>query len=319
MPISFEGTIKEHTRVRIGSGFFDVSHMGRFKISINNLSALSSLICGDIKKKNANTALYSMILNNEGGVIDDIIIWKLKTHLILVCNASNTRRLQKLFDLHKLEYILLNKTTSLIAVQGPDVLDKLNHCLDIPDNFMCSYKLSNMFDKKVVIARTGYTGEDGIEILINHDDDIKLIDLLEKQKIFPCGLGARDTLRLEAGLPLYGQELNEFVTPIEVGFKWLVDFDHDFNGKDTLLKQLKTGNHKFLKKFVINDKIVARRGDIGMSNNIKGIVTSGNYSPILKKSIGFIIFDSKPESDLIKFNIRGKLIDGNLVKGKFVG
>ena len=155
--------------------------------------------------------------------------------------------------------------------------------------------------------------------MVNHGDDIKLIDLLDELNIVPCGLGARDTLRLEASLPLYGQELNESVTPIEIGFKWVVNFNHEFIGKELLLEQISTGRHKYLRKFSINERIVARNGDTGFAGNIEGFVTSGNYSPILEKSIGFILFESKPETDSIKLRIRDKFIDGSIIKGKFIG
>ena len=319
MPISFEGTIKEHLRVRDNAGFFDVSHMGRFDISINNLNILNTIICSDLRKKNSNTAIYTMILNQDGGIIDDVIIWKFTDHLILICNASNTDAVKQYFIQHNLEFKYINSDTSLIAIQGPEVINKLNNSFDIPEHFECSEQNPTLFSNKIVIARTGYTGEDGVEILISHNDDVKLVDLLDKMNVKPCGLGARDTLRLEASLPLYGQELNETVTPIEVGFKWIVDFDHEFNGKNRLISQIESGQHKYLRKFIIDEKIVARHGDTVISNEVVGVVTSGNYSPILKKSIGFVMFQTKPELDIIKLKIRNRFIDGKLIKGKFVG
>ena len=319
MPISFAGTLSEHRSVRTDSGFFDVSHMGRFDIDNSYIEKLNSLICGDILNHKSGNALYTMILNHNSGVLDDVIIWKFDSNLVLVCNASNKEKITSWFDENKLEYQNINSETSLIAVQGPQVVNKLQKYINLPDHFECRVESPSFIDSEILIARTGYTGEDGFELMIKHGDDIKFIDLIEQLNIVPCGLGSRDTLRLEASLPLYGQELNESLTPIDVGFKWIVDFDHDFIGKEILLKQIKTGKHKYLKKFVITDKIVARQGDLAMSNSIKGIVTSGNYSPILKKSIGFVLFESKPESDSIKINIRDKLINGQLIKGKFIG
>ena len=319
MPISFEGTLKEHMKVRNNAGFFDVSHMGMFKISIDDISILNFMICGDIDKNVKNTALYTMILNKNGGIIDDVIIWKFESYLILICNSLNIHAIKQCLSLSKLKYIYLNQIASLIAVQGPHVIDKLKDYFDIPNHFECNVQYIDIFTNEVLIARTGYTGEDGIEVLIHHDDDIQFINLLEELDVNPCGLGARDTLRLEATLPLYGHELDESISPLDVGFRWIVDFDNDFNGKKSLIKQMESGMHKYLAKFIINDRIVSRRGDIAMCKNIQGIVTSGNYSPILKKCIGFILFKSKPKSDIIILNVRDKFVDGKLIKGKFLG
>ena len=319
LPISFAGTLKEHNSVRSSSGFFDVSHMGRFRISNEYLDKLNLLICGNILINKSDSALYTMILNQNGGIIDDVIIWKLDEYTILICNASNTEKVSLWFEENNLASDYLNGNTSLIAVQGPEVIKKLEDYLNLPSHFECSIDTPTFLDFSVVVARTGYTGEDGIELMINHGDDIKFVDLLDELNIVPCGLGARDTLRLEASLPLYGQELNETITPIEVGFKWVVNFDHKFIGKDVLLNQVSTGEHRYLKRFVVNERIVARHGDTGTSDSVKGVVTSGNFSPILEKSIGFILFDSKPETNSVKLRIRDKLIDGSIIKGKFIG
>ena len=319
MPISFEGTLKEHMTVRENAGFFDVSHMGRFNIPTDNLPILNTIICGDLTKKSNNTAMYSMILNQDGGIIDDVIIWKFTNFLILICNASNTEAVTECLTQKNLVFQNINMNTSLIAIQGPEVIRKLENSFEIPLSFECNEQFSIIFSNKIIIARTGYTGEDGIEILISHNDDIKLMDILDEKLIKPCGLGARDTLRLEASLPLYGQELNESITPIEAGFEWVVDFDHVFSGKEKLISQMSSGDHKYLRKFVINERIIARHGDVVVSQDTHGVVTSGNYSPILKKSIGFVMFQSKPDLDIIKLKIRNKLIDGKLIKGKFIG
>ncbi len=319
MAISYDGTLKEHAYVRDDSGFFDVSHMGRLHIDNNHIEILNKLVCGNILENETNTALYTMILNHEGGVIDDVIIWKFDTYLILICNASNTKKVLDWFNKHELETTYMNNETSLLAIQGPNVIDKLTNYILIPENFQCLVSKNELFNDEIIIARTGYTGEDGLEIMIKHNDDIKLLDLLDEIMIPPCGLGSRDTLRLEASLPLYGQELSENISPVEVGFKWVINFDHEFNGKDKLLQQVENGEHKYIKRFVIDERIVARHGDKVTSGNVNGVVTSGNYSPILGKSIGFALFESKPKRDSIKLTIRDKLVDGKLIKGRFLG
>ena len=319
MPISFASTLKEHNAVRNDSGFFDVSHMGRLYIDYEEIEKLNILICGDILGAKPSSALYTMILDHNSGILDDIIIWKFDKHMVLICNASNTDKISSWFTTNDLKYKNLSNTTSLIAIQGPKVIKKLQDHINMPNHFECNIINTPYFKSEIVVARTGYTGEDGVELMVNHGDDIKLIDLLDELNIVPCGLGARDTLRLEASLPLYGQELNESVTPIEIGFKWVVNFNHEFIGKELLLEQISTGSHKYLKKFSIDERIVARNGDTGFAGNIEGFVTSGNYSPILEKSIGFILFESKPETDSIKLRIRDKFIDGSIIKGKFIG
>ena len=319
MAISYDGTLKEHSYVRDNAGFFDVSHMGRLYIDNKNIDLLNTLICGNILKKESNSALYTMILNEKGGVIDDVIIWKFNSYSILICNASNTEKVLDWFAKHGLENDYMNESTSLIAIQGPNVINKLSNQFDIPENFECLFTGNPLFKNEITIARTGYTGEDGVEIMINHNDDEKLIDLLDELNIPPCGLGSRDTLRLEASLPLYGQELNENISPVEIGFKWVVDTDHEFYGKDVLLQQMSDGKHKYLKRFVIEERIVGRHGDKVSSGSVNGVVTSGNYSPKLEKSIGFVLFESKPESDSIKLSIRDRLVDGKVIQGRFIG
>ena len=146
----------------------------------------------------------------------------------------------------------------------------------------------------------------------------KLISLLTNNNIQPCGLGSRDTLRLEASLPLYGFELSEDITPVEAGLKWTLTNPKTYLGIEKINHQIKTTRHKVLKKFIIESRNIARTGTQVKSNETRGVVTSGNYSPILKKSIGFVLLESMPDTDLLEFEIRGNLVEGKIIKKRFL-
>ena len=154
--------------------------------------------------------------------------------------------------------------------------------------------------------------------MFNNSKVDEILNYIVRKEIKPCGLGSRDTLRLEASLPLYGFELTEEISPVEANLKWVITNEEDYLGKEIINNEINSNNHKTLKKFVIDSKKIARTGTKVKSNNINGVVTSGNYSPILDKSIGFALFDSSPESDLIEFDIRGNFIRGNIINKRFL-
>ncbi len=312
MPFSYDGTIKEHNYVRTAAGFFDVSHMGRIYIDNEEIVKLNKLICSDLINLDKTKALYSVFTNEEGNALDDVIFWKFDSHIILICNAINRDKITK----HLIKNNITNKDitidTSLIAIQGPQALELTKNLLDIPEKF------STNQNDTFTYARTGYTGEDGLEIMYDNEHTDKVIDFLNQNKIKPCGLGARDTLRLEASLPLYGFELSENISPVEANLKWIVNNNDDYLGKNIIDTQLETGKHKYIKKFILESKRIPRTGTNVKSDNVSGVVTSGNYSPILEKSIGFALFDSLPETDLIEFDIRGNLLEGQIINKRFL-
>ena len=312
MPFSYEGTLKEHDTVRSSSGFFDVSHMGRLEIDYSELDKISSLICSDLINIPTNKALYSIFTNENGNALDDVIFWKFEDKFILIPNASNASKIKSHLTDHKIDFIDKSLETVLIAVQGPKTIELINDRFEIPEKFSTAKSDNFMY------ARTGYTGEDGIEIMANNAEADSLISFLIEKGIKPCGLGSRDTLRLEASLPLYGFELTEDITPVEASLSWTITNELDFLGSERIKAQLEDGNHKSLKKFTIESRKIARTETIGMAGDISGVVTSGNFSPILNKSIGFILFENKPSQDLIEFDIRGNLIEGNIVNKRFL-
>jgi len=312
MPFSYDGTIKEHNYVRQSSGFFDVSHMGRIYFENSEIAKLNKLICSDLINLKNTKAMYSIFTSEEGNALDDVIFWKFESHIILICNAINRDKITNHLTNNKIKFSDITFETSLIAIQGPKSLEILNTLLEIPDNF--STNINNTF----TYARTGYTGEDGLEIMYENIHTEQVIKYLLDNNIKPCGLGSRDTLRLEASLPLYGFELTENISPIEANLKWIINNNDNYLGKNIIDQHIQKGEHKYLKKFILESKRIPRTGTIVKSNNVTGIVTSGNYSPILEKSIGFALFDSLPESDLIEFDIRGNLLEGQIINKRFL-
>ena len=312
MPFSYDGTIKEHNYVRTNTGFFDVSHMGRIEIQNSEIDKLSKLICSDIENLNEGKALYSIFTDANGCAIDDVIFWKFSDHIILICNAANSLKVIDHLIEHSISINVITESTALIAVQGPKSLNLMANLLEIPGEFSC------MKNDLYTYARTGYTGEEGLEIMVSLDNLDNLISFLTLSEVKPCGLGARDTLRLEASLPLYGFELTQDITPIEAGLKWTVSNKNDFIGSDVINEQISSGNHQILKKFIIDSRSIARTGTDVMAGSVSGVVTSGNYSPILKKTIGFALFENQPTTDLLEFDIRGKLVEGKIMKKRFL-
>ena len=312
MPFSYDGTIKEHNYVRTSTGFFDVSHMGRIEIQNSEIDKLSKLICSDIENLNEGKALYSIFTDANGCAIDDVIFWKFSDHIILICNAANSLKVIDHLIEHSISINVITESTALIAVQGPKSLNLMANLLEIPSEFSC------MKNNLYTYARTGYTGEEGLEIMVSLDNLNNLISFLTLSEVKPCGLGARDTLRLEASLPLYGFELTQDITPIEAGLKWTVSNKNDFIGSDVINEQISSGNHQILKKFIIDSRSIARTGTDVMAGSVSGVVTSGNYSPILKKTIGFALFENQPTTDLLEFDIRGKLVEGKIIKKRFL-
>ncbi len=312
MPFSYDGTLKEHNYVRESSGYFDVSHMGRLRLNYSQIDEINFLICSDLKNIDNTKALYTIFTSDTGTAIDDVIFWKFEDDLILICNASNTSKIKTHLDNNSINYDDLTEKTDLIAVQGKDAITIIEELMPIPNKFSTFKKLNFIY------ARTGYTGEDGIEIMLEQKDTINFIHQLEIRGVKPCGLGSRDTLRLEASLPLYGFELSDNISPVEAGLKWTLSNNDDYLGKDVIDEQLESKEHKYLKKFKLNAKQIARTGTTCIAGSVPGIVTSGNISPILGHPIGFALFETNPSDNLVEFDIRGNLIEGNLLEKRFL-
>ena len=334
MPVQYRSIIEEHKNVRENIGLFDVSHMGEvFVIGEDAEEYLNKLVPQDISKLTDGKAVYCQLPNHQGGLIDDLIIYKLKENTyLIVCNASRVDEDINWMSLNQRGYNInldnQSHNLSLLAVQGPKAID-LMHKLgykDDQDSFtIIEGKLLNI---PMYISRTGYTGEDGFELFVINEYVEHLWDkLLEEGKefnILPIGLGARDTLRLEAALPLYGNDLDENTTPVEAGLSWSIPKDKldDYNGKKVIMEQLENGAPKKLIGLKMLDKSIARHEyEVYYKGEKVGIVTSGGVSPMLNANIAMAYVKNIKEicaGSVVQVMIREKLHDAEVVKRPFI-
>lgn len=334
MPVQYTSIIEEHKTVRESVGLFDVSHMGEVFVSGKDaLKFLNKIVPQDISKLNYEKAVYCQLPNNQGGLIDDLIIYKLgiQTYLV-ICNASridedlnwmvrNKRGLDVKIDNQSHNY-------SLLAIQGPKAAGLMQKMGLNTQQSSFTIKAGEVCGIKVLASRTGYTGEDGFELLVENEFSEELWDkILEYGKEFgikPIGLGARDTLRLEAALHLYGNDLDENTTPVEAGLSWSIPKDKkdDYNGKNVIMKQLQDGVEKKLVGLKMLDKSIARHEYEVFYNGEKiGQVTSGGVSPILGANIALAYVKNIKEictGTVVQVMIREKLHDAEIVKRPFV-
>ncbi|MDQ3807507.1 MAG: glycine cleavage system aminomethyltransferase GcvT [Thermoproteota archaeon] len=328
MPLQYSGIMDEHINVRINVGLFDVSHMGRFEIKgQQSLACLQRLITNDLEKLQDHQALYSPMCYEDGGIVDDIIAYKLAhDKYLVVVNASNRSKDFEWISKHSISAHVedISDRTSLLAIQGPracDLLQKLVetdlqsvkpfHCVD-----------TNIDGIECMLSRTGYTGEDGFEMFFDSSRIEVWHKLMQNGKIFgikPTGLGARDTLRLEAGLMLYGNDMDENTTPLEVPLKWTISFDkkQEFIGKKALMNSHPS---RKLVGFELLEKRIARQGNkVLLKGREIGLVTSGSFSPTLKKSIGFCFVPIEEVflNQLIEIDIGGKHYEAKISGTRF--
>lgn len=332
MPIHYGSQLDEHHQVRNDAGMFDVSHMTVIDIHGEQVKPfLRKLLANSIDKlKKTGKALYSAMLNEQGGVIDDLIVYYMSdTFYRLVVNAATREKDLEWIQLQAKSFQVDVKERpefGMIAVQGPNARAKVIALLDDTSREtiekLAKFSACDAKDKRGVqlfVARTGYTGEDGFEVLIPEQDTVQFWNDLVAQEVKPAGLGARDTLRLEAGMNLYGQDMDESVSPLEAGLGWTVSFDEgrDFLGRSPLEKQTQQGIARQMLGVVMDDKGVLRHGQRVLTNRGEGEVLSGSFSPTLGKSIGFI---RVPAGNLeaIRVDIRGKEIPLRVVQFPFV-
>ena len=331
MPINYQlGIIKEHKQVRNAAGIFDVSHMGQVLIPLSefNLKSLKKYIPLNIENLKIGKSYYSFLLNINGGIIDDLIISRIKYQnhefFFIVYNASRKNEDEEIFNNNLKDFKLLSNNT-LIAIQGPKSLNVLNF-LDIDKNmlFMESQVLKYS-NHDIIINRSGYTGEDGFEISIPNEISLDFIMILMKNHNSElCGLGSRDSLRLEAGLSLYGNELNENITPIEANLAWAIHKDrlNDdlLNGQKKILTQKLEGSDKVRIGLQPFSKSILR-SNMKLINEKKieiGFITSGGYSPTLNSSIAIAYVASLEKDSKIYTSIRGKIEELKIVRLPFV-
>lgn len=334
MPVQYTSIIEEHKTVRENVGLFDVSHMGEVFVSgKDSLEFLNKIVPQDISKLHYEKAVYCQLTNKKGGLIDDLIIYKTGlTEYLIICNASRIDedvnwmvRNAKGFDV-KIDNRSHNY--SLLAVQGPKAAELMKKMGINTEQNSFSIRPGTAAGIKLLVSRTGYTGEDGFELLVENEFSEELFDkILEEGKEFgikPIGLGARDTLRLEAALHLYGNDLDENTTPVEAGLSWSIPKDKatDYNGKEVITNQLKNGVEKKLVGLVMQDKNIARHGyDVYFKGDKIGVITSGGISPVLNANIALAYVKNIEEictGAIVQVMIREKLHDAKIVKRPFV-
>ncbi|MFB3786083.1 MAG: glycine cleavage system aminomethyltransferase GcvT [bacterium] len=324
MPIQYESITAEHKQVREKAGLFDVSHMGRFWLSGRHAArTLERLIPSRVADLAPGRVRYTMVLNPEGGIKDDILVTSLRPGaFLLVVNASNREKLfpwfrERLEDSVSLEDRTL--ATGMMAVQGPESLAITNRLLDADFKAMKYYHALELAGGGVV-SRTGYTGEDGFEIIASSARIVELWRQAREMGVKPAGLGARDSLRLEMGYSLYGHELTEEITPLEAGLERVIAWDKDFIGKDALLRQKAAGPARHRIGYQLTDKGIPRQGCVLFNGDEPiGETTSGGFSPILGLGIGLgLARHDRPVGDALAVEIRGKKIPVQVVKPPFV-
>ena len=334
LPVQYEGITAEHEAVRNNAGLFDVSHMGEVEIKGGQATDyIQNLITNDISNMNENQIIYSLMCYPDGGIVDDLLVYKYtNNHYMLVINAGNVDKdvewMKNNIGGYDIELVDISADISEVAFQGPKAEEMLQELADIKLSeiaFFYFKKDVKIAGKNCLVSRTGYTGEDGFEIYMEHEDAEYLWDkILETGKdkgAKPAGLGSRDTLRFEANLPLYGNELSAEITPLEAGFGMFVKLNKPgFIGKEALEKQKAEGLKRKIVGFEMIEPGIPRHGyDVLADGKIIGFVTTGYNSPTLKKNIGLAMVDIKySELDTpIEIQIRKKTAKAKVVNRKF--
>lgn len=334
LPVQYTGIKEEHQAVRTKAGLFDVSHMGEVLVSgPDALVLLQKLMTNDVAKLQTNQILYTPMCYPDGGIVDDLLIYKKAANeYLLVINAANIEKdWQWLRDniqdfAVKLENI--SDETAQLALQGPLAETILAELTDTKLSEIAYYWFKpevEIAGKKVLVSRTGYTGEDGFEIYCRPDEIVHLWEMLmEAGKplgLLPAGLGCRDTLRFEACLPLYGHELSAAISPVEAGIGFFVKLDKgEFNGREALAEQKAQGPKRKVVGFVMLDRGIARAEYPVMANGVRiGTVTTGSYSPTLNKNLGLALIqaDYAKVGTKIEIDIRGKNLAAEVIGKPF--
>lgn len=338
MPVQYTaGVIEEHMATRTRSGLFDVSHMGEIWVDgPDAINFVNRLVTNDVRNLDDGQAHYSALTNDHGGVVDDLLVYRFaEQKLLLVVNAGTTEKDWDWISSHKTANDNLDLTNASgdfcqIAVQGPDATGILQKLTETDLSAIKYYHFTEGWVDEVecIISRTGYTGEDGFEIYAGPECAEQLWNkLLETGNygsdggIIPCGLAARNTLRLEAAMSLYGHELGDDITPLEAGLGWITKLDKgQFTGSDVLVKQKADGLKRKIAGFEMTEPGIARDGfDIYVGDDKVGTVTSGSPAPFLKKNIGlaFLPTELAIAGQEIKIDVRGKRLAAKVVPTPF--
>lgn len=335
MPVQFTGIGREHAAVRTAAGMFDVSHMGKFALQSTQLIAqLQPLVPSDLNRLQPGQAQYTVLLNSQAGIIDDIIFYYQgqdesgKQRGVIIVNAATTEKdkawLQAHLDPNLVELQDLSSAKVLIAIQGPKAVAHLQPLVqeDLTQLKPFEHLEATVLEQPGFIARTGYTGEDGFEVMVDPSVGMELWRQLVQSGVIPAGLGARDTLRLEAAMALYGQDIDDTTTPLEAGLGWLVHLNTkgDFVGRSVLEQQKAAGLSRRLVGLSMSSRNIARHGYQVLSNGqVVGEVTSGTLSPTLGYPIALAYVPTHLATldQPLEVEIRGKAYPAVVVKRPF--
>ena len=334
MPVEYTGISEEHIAVRTAAGLFDVSHMGEIEIAGDHaLAAVQRISCNNADKLQIGQAQYSGLLTSEGAFVDDLLVYRLASdHFMLVVNAANIQKDYQWIKEHIStigDAVAVNASSryALLAVQGPAALDVVQTLtsIDLAEISYYWFETGELANERVTISRTGYTGEDGVEIFISPQSAGKiwkaLLESGQKVGLKPAGLGARDTLRLESAMRLYGQDITDQTSVLEAGLGWIVGWDKEgFIGDDVLRLQKADGVSRRLVGFEMVDRGIARHGYEVYAEGVEiGIVTSGTHAPFLKKAIGMAYVQKAYTAIDTEFqiNIRERRVTARVVRMPF--
>ena len=334
MPVQYSSIIEEHLAVRLSAGVFDVTHMGEFYVrGTGALAFLQKVTINDVSRLKPGRVQYSAMCYEDGGIIDDLLIYRMENQYMLVVNASN---LQKDFDwlqsqkFGDVELENVSDVTALLAVQGPKSLATLQKLTkeDLSKIDYYAFIRCILAGVSMIISRTGYTGELGFELYFNADIETAknvwnaIFDAGKEFSIRPIGLGARDTLRLEMGFCLYGNDIDKTTNPLEAGLGWITKLSKkEFNGRNAVLKAKEEGLKRKLVGFTLPDRTLARHGyEITYNGNVVGKVTSGTFSPSLKKGIGmgYVSAELANSGNVVSVRVRDKEIPATIVVMPFL-
>lgn len=330
MPVWYTGIIEEHMAVRTSAGLFDASHMGEIYVQgKESVRFLDRILTRNIPSMPEGKVFYSFFLNGQGGIIDDLTVYCIEPgeSYMLCVNASNTEQdLSRIHSENKEGAVIEDRSssTALLALQGPDSSRILETILGFDIETLKKYRFAKTETSRygdLLVSKTGYTGAGGVEIFLDTEHASLLWNDLLGRGAVPCGLGARDTLRLEMGYPLHGNDIDESRTPLEAGLNFAVDMEKkEFIGKEALEKQIRSGLKRHLTGLMLKDKGIPRQGCLCVHNGREvGTVTSGSVSPVLGKGIALAYLDSTvSENDEIEILVRSKPLKATAVNPPFV-
>ncbi len=314
MPVQYEGVIPEHRAVRTDAGVFDVSHMGEIEVEGPTArELLQATLSNDIDKLAPGDAQYTLLTTDAGGIVDDLIVYRLDDHrYLLVVNASNREAAYESLKEHELRGSDVRDVSddfALLAVQGPHALERLG----LPHGKAFTFELAVLDGVEVMVNRTGYTGEEGVELACMQEDTVSLWDAVTRRGVTPCGLGARDTLRLEVCYPLHGNDIGPDWDAISSGLGWACALDTEFTGAERLREIKERGPAQKLVPFVMTEKAIPRQG---MPIEGGGLVTSGSQSPMLEVGIGlgYVPAAQAARGNELVIDVRGRPRKAQVVK-----